>query len=70
MLGKRLNLFVFIVFSLFALNYSTYIVISFFGIERKHYQPFLMYINILGFFVIILPKQKGSIVKQLNTIIS
>ena len=70
MRGKRLNIFLFIVFSLFALNYSTYIVLSFFGIEQKHYKPFLMYINILGFFVIILPKQKGSIVKQLNTIIS
>lgn len=67
---RQLNIFLFIIFSLFAVNFSAYTALNFFGIEEKHYKPFLMYINILGLFVIILPRRKGYIVKQLNTIIS
>ena len=70
MISKQMNIFVFIMFSLFALNYSTYVALNFFGVEEKHYKPFLMYINILGFFVILLPKRKGHIVTKLNSIIS
>jgi hypothetical protein len=70
MISRQLNIFIFIVFSLFAINFSAYTAFNFFGMDKRHYKPFLTYINVLGFFVVILPKRKGYIVKQLNTIIS
>ncbi len=70
MISRQLNIFMFILFSLVAINFSAYTALNFFGIDERHYKPFLMYINVMGIFVIMLPRQKGMIVKQLNTIIS
>jgi len=70
MLTRQFNIFVFIIFSLVAINFSAYTALNFFGIDERQYKPFLMYINVMGFFVIMLPRQKGLIVKQLNTIIT
>tara|TARA_Y100000768_G_C23990935_1_gene692859 strand:+ start:11473 stop:11685 length:213 start_codon:yes stop_codon:yes gene_type:complete len=70
MQSRQLNILLFTIFSLFAVNFSAYTAMNFFGVEEQHYRPFLMYLNIIGFFVIVLPKKKGYIVEQLNSIIS
>lgn len=68
MIINQIRFIGFLLFSLFAINFSTYYVVDFFDINREHIKPLLMFMNVLGFFVIVLPKQKGTIVERLTEI--
>jgi len=69
MIGQSSKFIIFLIFSLIVVNFSTNTILEFFNVDTAQVTPFLMYINIMGFFVIVLPKNTGSIVEKLNKII-
>lgn len=70
MVLNQIKFILFIIFSLFAVNFSTYYVVEFFDIDRAYIEPLLLYITVLGIFVIVLPKRKGMLIDKLSKTIS
>ena len=63
---NTITLAILVVFGLSIMNISLRILFDFFDIKREMYSEYLNWVNMLILFVIILPSNRGELIKSLE----
>lgn len=63
---NTITLAILVVFGLSIMNVSLRILFDFFDIKREMYSEYLNWVNMLILFVIILPSNRGELIKSLE----
>ena len=63
---NTITLAILVVFGLSIMNISLRILFDFFDIKREMYSEYLNWVNMLILFVIILPSNRGELIKNLE----
>ena len=64
---NTVTLAILVVFGLSIMNVSLRILFDFFDIKREMYTEYLNWVNMIIIFVIILPNNRGDLIRKLTT---